>query len=199
MTENIIVQSKCGKSAKEAFRVSLISTLIIGILFMLSMLFSTSNNSDNMVTDLAAAAPAAPINTQPFTFIPLLIIDIILFFLSRTTAEITVTDKRVYGIVGFSGKRVDLPLDSISSIKTSTLGGIAIATSSGFIKFRMLDERYKVYTAISKLLNERQESASTIAPMPSNADELQKYKNLLDNGTITQEEFDSKKKQLLGL
>ena len=198
MTENIIVQSKCGKIAKEGLRISIVVTIIAGILIMLSMLFSTSNNSDNMVTDLAAA-PAAPINTQPFTFIPLLIIDIILFFLSRTTAEITVTDKRVYGIVGFSGKRVDLPLDSISSIKTSTLGGIAIATSSGFIKFRMLDERYKVYTAVSKLLNERQESASTIAPMPSNADELQKYKNLLDNGTITQEEFDSKKKQLLGL
>ena len=33
----------------------------------------------------------------------------------------------------------------------------------------------------------------------SNADELKKYKDLLDNGTITQEEFDQKKKQLLGL
>lgn len=30
-------------------------------------------------------------------------------------------------------------------------------------------------------------------------DELKKYKELLDNGTITQEEFDAKKKQLLGL
>ncbi len=187
MTENIIVQSKCGKSAKEAFRVSLISTLIIGILFMLSMLFTQIPILDSPLISL---------------LILLLIVDIVLFFPSRSTAEITVTDKRVYGIVGFSGKRVDLPLDSISSIRTSTLGGIAIATSSGFIKFRMLDERYKVYTAISKLLNERQqrkENVSTISPMPSNADELQKYKNLLDNGTITQEEFDSKKKQLLDL
>lgn len=31
------------------------------------------------------------------------------------------------------------------------------------------------------------------------ADELQKYKNLLDSGAITQEEYDAKKKQLLGL
>ena len=31
------------------------------------------------------------------------------------------------------------------------------------------------------------------------ADELKKYKDLLDSGTITQEEFDAKKKQLLGL
>ena len=31
------------------------------------------------------------------------------------------------------------------------------------------------------------------------ADELKKYKDLLDSGVITQEEFDAKKKQLLGL
>ncbi len=33
----------------------------------------------------------------------------------------------------------------------------------------------------------------------SNADELAKYKDLLDKGIISQEEFDAKKKQLLGL
>ena len=34
---------------------------------------------------------------------------------------------------------------------------------------------------------------------PSSADELKKFKDLLDSGAITQEEFDAKKKQLLGL
>ncbi|MBQ4158616.1 MAG: SHOCT domain-containing protein [Clostridia bacterium] len=33
----------------------------------------------------------------------------------------------------------------------------------------------------------------------SNADELKEYKDLLDAGILTQEEFDAKKKQLLGL
>ena len=33
----------------------------------------------------------------------------------------------------------------------------------------------------------------------SNLDELKKYKELLDSGVISQEEFDAKKKQLLGL
>ena len=33
----------------------------------------------------------------------------------------------------------------------------------------------------------------------SNADELKKFKDLLDSGIITQEEFEEKKKQLLGL
>lgn len=40
--------------------------------------------------------------------------------------------------------------------------------------------------------NNRNENASS-------ADEILKYKNLLDSGIITQEEFDAKKKQLLGL
>jgi len=33
----------------------------------------------------------------------------------------------------------------------------------------------------------------------SSADEIMKFKNLLDQGVITQEEFEAKKKQLLGL
>ena len=33
----------------------------------------------------------------------------------------------------------------------------------------------------------------------SSADELKKFKELLDGGVISQEEFDAKKKQLLGL
>ena len=37
------------------------------------------------------------------------------------------------------------------------------------------------------------------APAVSAADELKKFKELLDAGVITQEEFDAKKKQLLGL
>ena len=42
-------------------------------------------------------------------------------------------------------------------------------------------------------------SEKNITTSPSNADELKKYKELLDAGVITQEEFDAKKKQLLGL
>ena len=34
---------------------------------------------------------------------------------------------------------------------------------------------------------------------PNSADELKKYKELLEIGVISQEEFDAKKKQLLGL
>lgn len=40
---------------------------------------------------------------------------------------------------------------------------------------------------------------SALAPAVSAADELKKFKDLLDSGAITQEEFDAKKKQLLNL
>lgn len=41
--------------------------------------------------------------------------------------------------------------------------------------------------------------AQPVVNQSSNADELKKYKELLDMGAITQEEFDKKKKQLLGI
>lgn len=118
--------------------------------------------------------------------------------------EITVTDKRVYGIGKFQ-KRVDLPLDSISAVGTLGKSSIAVSTSSGRIVFSLLDNRDAVHKAISDLLinrqskqrSEQEQSAQPAAV--SNADELIKYKELLDNGVITQEEFDKKKAQLLGL
>ena len=42
-------------------------------------------------------------------------------------------------------------------------------------------------------------AVSMASPEISNAEELKKYKDLFDSGVITREEFDAKKKQLLGL
>ena len=126
-----------------------------------------------------------------------------IFYILVSKIELTVTDKRVYGTTAF-GKRVDLPLDMISAVGTGMFKSIAISTTSGVIKFSFMENRDAIHTAISKLLVDRQGktvSATTIKPeIPqSNADELRKYKELLDEGVITQEEFDAKKKQLLGL
>lgn len=117
--------------------------------------------------------------------------------------EITITNMRVYGKSHF-GKRVDLPIDMISAVGTSMLKGLTVATSSGVIKFALLENRDELHEAISKLLLERQSQQRQSAVIqqdnpPSNADELIKFKELLDSGIITQEEFDAKKKQLLGL
>ena len=127
-----------------------------------------------------------------------------IFYNVSSKIELTVTNKRVYGITAF-GKRVDLPLDMISAIGTSWFKGVAVTTASGAIKFRFIKNRDEIHREISKLLVERQNKPAPVAaikqdaPPQSNAEEIKKFKELLDSGIITQEEFDAKKKQLLGL
>jgi uncharacterized membrane protein len=52
---------------------------------------------------------------------------------------------------------------------------------------------------IKKVKKEKTAPVQVSIQQTSSADELKKYKELLDQGIITQEEFDAKKKQLLGL
>lgn len=128
-----------------------------------------------------------------------------IIFASLAKTTIAVTNKRVYGNATW-GKRVDLPFDSISGVSTSAYKGLAVASPSGTAKFKAIDNYEDVYKTISNLLVERQNKEKTIAQttikqeiQQSDADELGKFKELLDKGIITQEEFDAKKKQLLGL
>lgn len=123
--------------------------------------------------------------------------------LIHSKTKLTVTDKRIYGI-GKLGKKVDLPFDMVSAIGTKYKYTIAVSTSSGVIKFSMIENRDKMYEVIRKILLERQEKSAnkkTVEPVvlskTSNASELKEYKELLDMGAITQEEFDQKKKELL--
>lgn len=55
----------------------------------------------------------------------------------------------------------------------------------------------KIYEMINNAL--KANNTTTIVAATSSADELKKFKELLDSGIISQEEFDEKKKQLLGL
>ena len=123
----------------------------------------------------------------------------VLFRFIYSQTEIIVSNRRVYGKTAF-GKQVDLPLDSISAVGTSLLKGIAVSSSSGKIAFNFINNRDDIKAAITNLLLERQRNAHPAAPVQqSSADELKRFKDLLDSGIITQEEFDAKKKQLLGL
>lgn len=117
--------------------------------------------------------------------------------------ELTVTNKRVYGKTTF-GRRVDLPVDSISSIGMSAFHGIAIGTSSGRIVFFGISNRDELFDTINKLIVDRQQNRVSAADKQQNAapnslDDLKKLKELLDAGILTQEEFDAKKKKLLDL
>ena len=116
-------------------------------------------------------------------------------------SEIIVTNKRVYG-KNNRGKQVDIPVDSISSVGTGAFNGISVASSSGRISFWGMLNSYDLHSTITNLLINRQKGVPTIEKKTEpvgGAEEIIKYKNLLDAGIITQEEFDAKKKQLLGL
>lgn len=140
------------------------------------------------------------------SLIPLLIMGLVscLIYFWLHSYELTVTDKRIYGKVAW-GKRVDLPLDSVSATATVTLfKGVSVSTSSGRISFLVMKNAAEIYKTINELLIKRQNKPATTTTIKkevsqSNADELKKYKDLLDMGIISQEEFDAKKKQLLGL
>ncbi len=131
---------------------------------------------------------------------PQILVLIIYFWLK--SYKLNITDKRAYGFTAF-GRRVDLPVDSITAIGLGWLKSIKITTASGRISFLLIKNRDEMYESISKLIVERQnketKAETVIKQETSNADELKKYKDLLDSGVITQDEFEQKKKQLLGL
>lgn len=89
---------------------------------------------------------------------------------------------------------ISKPVVYIDFIKASTKKDSIIYKSM----FKSAQECLSVLQLISNNGQEvPQENNATSAI--SEADEILKFKNLLDNGIITQDEFDAKKKQLLGL
>ena len=116
--------------------------------------------------------------------------------------SITVTDSKIYGTGNFR-KKFSVPLDKISTVGTSLLNGLDIGTSSGKIKCKFIENRDEIQSEISKILIERQKNDevenSGSKTQASGADELKKYKDLLDSGIITAAEFDEKKRQILNL
>ena len=90
--------------------------------------------------------------------------------------------------------------------------GAGTLTAPAYIKFDVKNDDYKLSTfgdavALKKKFEEgikacdanSNKGATIVQNMISPADEILKFKGLLDMGVITQEEFDAKKKQLLGL
>lgn len=119
-----------------------------------------------------------------------------IFLCWYSTSDIVVTDKRVYGRACF-GKRVDLPLDKISAVSTMYMFKIiGVSTSSGIIRFMYVENANEIHEIINRLLLDRQNHRSD---KYSESEELLRYKELLDKGIINQEEFETKKKQLLGM
>ena len=132
------------------------------------------------------------------------IVGIVLAFFFKwemSKCSLTVTNRRVTGKASF-GKSVDLPLNQISAVALGIFSRITVATSSGKIHFWFIKNREEVHSVLTNIIGKVQVESVYNQPKNapiSDADELKKYKDLLDKNIITQEEFDVKKKQLLGL
>lgn len=198
MEDKIIIKSERYK-VKKIFVFALIVGIIVGIVLSLFEILSAfqltyvlmhiRHDSEDFLLPILFSICGAEIFA------------LIIYFWIKSY-ELNITEKRAYGFAAF-GRRVDLPVDSVSAIGLGWLKSIKITTASGKISFLLIKNRDKMYDTISNLIVERQnketKAETVIKQETSNADELKKYKDLLDSGIITQEEFDQKKKQLLGL
>ncbi|WP_084245170.1 PH domain-containing protein [Planomicrobium okeanokoites] len=122
--------------------------------------------------------------------------------LIATNRRLIFIDKGMFG-----GLKVeDFPYDKISSIQYSTgimFGKVTIFTSWNRAEITQIEKahvRIFAETVRARISGgEKKENKEQFHTAVSAADEIIKYKSLLDAGVLTQEEFDVKKKELLGL
>lgn len=219
MEEKILIKSE-RYNIKKLFRIFIIVGLLISLLMysvgFIDVLTHEHNRycedkTSEYYYDICPTANAfiyvfARNDFSMLGFIPFPLFTVIgyIVYASLRSYELVVTDKRIYGTVKHKN-RVDLPLDSVSAIsKISFWRGIRVSTSSGKISFKVIKNAAEIYQIMNRLLIERQQGrnsggAATYIQKSDEADQIKKYKDLLDSGVISQEEFDAKKKQLLGL
>ncbi len=131
---------------------------------------------------------------------------------SLTTGNYTDGEKTIYysDVIGVQFKRADsqvgyMQLETASSQAKNGFNRFVDAfneNSFAFTKSTVSNERMEdIFEFVKKQVetNKSSVSAPTIQPTTTSADEIMKYKELLDLGVITQEEFDTKKKQLLNI
>ena len=100
-----------------------------------------------------------------------------------------------------------LGIDAVDTVKSVLENGIARTALGGFSKKKQSKARSFLGEAVgaSKVLLENQQKKpeeskqQPIASYDSQLETLKKLKELLDMGVLTQEEFDTKKKEILGL
>jgi len=88
----------------------------------------------------------------------------------------------------------------INDTSTKAKGIVALQSEDNafFFSGREVNDAKKIKASVDNIIAERKATAETES-VPSSADELLKFKQLLDAGAITQEEYDKKKTQLLGI
>lgn len=151
------------------------------------------------------------------------------FYLKGYNGQLSVYENKVVierkGLLGaltngLSGAKT-IPMDSITTVQLKE----ASAMVNGYIQFGLLgsvergggvydavgdenaviilrksnDDARRIRDYIENIIMNRNKTQTTVIQQTSVADELKKFKELMDAGIISQEEFEAKKKELLNL
>lgn len=120
-----------------------------------------------------------------------------LFYNNISKKEIFITEDSI--ICKNKSKIVkEFLIKDISTIELSGFKGLKIIGNSINYSIKLVENRAEIKDFIMSKIATFSKQIPNNA-LQNSADELKKYKDLLDSGVITQEEFESKKKQLLGL
>lgn len=121
-----------------------------------------------------------------------------LWYLNDSTKTMTINGDRV--VCRKRGKVIkEFLVKDIKSVEFASLKGLMIRGNSFKYKINLLKNAEELKSTIMDYLATIPTAEVKQEIPQSNADELKKYKELLDSGIISQEEFDAKKKQLLGI
>ena len=208
MEEKILIESVSGDKHKHTPKVLTICC-IISVIGMIMVAFVEGQNIDSFADFFEFVCETLAFDWYDFgsTLAGIMMYLGVALFIIYLMALRFVKDSYLavssVGIVGttMSGEKIKLSFGDIVQAEKSSFNGIIIKTKIRNFEFEFLKNRDEVNTVLNQLLMERRYASTSQekAPATDNADELKKYKELLDDGVITQEEFDAKKKQLLGL
>lgn len=98
-----------------------------------------------------------------------------------------------------NGKSIQVLLKNITSVEIIRLKGLKVLGNGFRYKIILVKNNEEIRNEIMKLLSENAKDTTKSKENDANINELKKYKQLLDDGTITKEEFDKKKAELLNL
>ena len=200
MNEKILIQSKSYKWLSGIFILLSLIALIIGCVFLSKYRWTSSYYAPYYGTYLTRVHTSPDMLTVSIICFVVSAIFLLLFLMTFRT-KIVVSNTGVSGRAMF-GKQVDIPMDSISSVgKHALLKGVSISSSSGVIRFFLLENAEEIFSTVGTLLHDRIKAKTTASNQSagSSVDDLAKYKALFDAGVISAEEFEAKKKQILGL
>lgn len=132
-----------------------------------------------------------------FVLFIVLLIGSILYIADKKT-ELTIHENAIIGKKS-NGETVQFLLKDIKSVEITKTQGLKITGAGIKYDIHLIENAEEMKNLMMDMLAKVQHEQPVVAVVGSSANDIKEYKELLDAGIITQEEFDAKKKQLLGL